>query len=598
MRRRDCGESECHPVMGLDRGSKFASSRKGADFHMVLNYERICGIFSKGGKQMNTEVCATLNINDNAWNQIDWKRAEAYVRKLQTRIVKAYQEGRHNKVKSLQWLLTHSFYGKALAVKRVTENQGKKTAGVDNELWTTPKQKYEAIQNLKRRGYRPMPLRRVYIPKKNGKMRPLSIPTMKDRTMQTLYKYALEPIAEINADPNSYGFRAQRCVQDAIEQCYNCLAKRKSPKWILEGDIKGCFDNISHEWIINNIPMDKEILHKWLKCGYIETGKLFPTEYGAPQGSPISPVICNMVLDGIEGRLKELFSIKMKNGISRNPKVNFIRYADDFIVTGDCEEVLEKEVTPVIKEFLRKRGLELSEEKTVVTHINKGFDFLGCNVRMYGNKLLIKPSKKNYKAIISKIRGVIKDNPTCKQEYLIRKLNPIIRGWTNFHKYNVASTAFEHLDNDIWNSLWKWCRHRHPKKGNRWIAQKYFHQIKGRKWTFSIITENGTMLNLIYASDTKITRFIKTKAEATPFDPIWDSYFERRDYMRMSRETKGKRKLNALFIRQQGICPCCGKRLTIEEKFQIHRGIGEDYKNYTILVHSKCDKKLHADDFQ
>ena len=202
---------------------------------------------------MNTKVCASSDVV-KAWNQIDWKRAVVYVEKLQMRIVKAHQEGRHNKVKALQWLLTHSFYGKALAVKRVTENQGKKTAGVDSELWTTPKQKFEAILKLKRRGYRPRPLRRVYIPKKNGKKRPLSIPTMHDRAMQTLYKYALEPIAEITADPNSYGFRAARCVQDAMEQCFTCLNKAKSPKWVLEGDIKG------------SLPFDHTFDHMAASC--------------------------------------------------------------------------------------------------------------------------------------------------------------------------------------------------------------------------------------------------------------------------------------------------------------------------------------------
>ena len=231
---------------------------------------------------------------------------------------------------------------------------------------------------------------------------------MRDRAMQTLYKFALEPIAEITADPNSYGFRAARCVQDAMEQCYTCLNKAKSPKWVLEGDIKGCFDNISHDWIMNNIPMDKEVLRKWLKCGFVETNKLFSTEQGAPQGSPISPTICNMVLDGLERRIKDKFHEASYHGKKYNPKVNYIRYADDFIVTGDNEEILREGVMPIIRKFLRERGLELSEEKTVITHVTDGFDFLGCNVRMYKNKLLIKPSEKNYKAIISKIRKVIK----------------------------------------------------------------------------------------------------------------------------------------------------------------------------------------------
>jgi RNA-directed DNA polymerase len=222
---------------------------------------------------------------------------------------------------------------------------------------------------------------------------------------------------------------------------------------------------------------------------------------------------------------------------------------------------------------------------------------LGCNVRWYKNKLLIRPSQKNYQAIITKIRKVIKEHPAYSQETLIRVLNPIIRGWVNFHKHNVASAAFERLDNDIWICLWKWCRHRHPKKSHKWIADKYFHQANGKRWTFSEITGNGFLLKLVYASETKITRFLKTKSEATPFDPRWDSYFEERDSIRMSREIKGKRTLNNLFKLQNGLCPCCGKRLTIEEGFLIHNKMDKDYRTTKLLVHSKCDKMLHATNF-
>lgn len=230
---------------------------------------------------MNGKPCASPGIA-TCWEAIDWQKALAYVKKLQVRIVKAQKEGHYSKVKSLQWLLTHSFYAKALAVKRVTSNQGKRTSGVDHELWLTPQAKFNAISKLNRRGYHPQPLRRHYIPKKNGKMRPLGIPTMTDRAMQTLYKFSLEPIAETYADPNSYGFRIGRSTHDAIEQCFTDLNKGKSPEWILEGDIKGCFDHISHEWLLENIPMDTQILEKWLKCGYVETRKLFPTDEGAP----------------------------------------------------------------------------------------------------------------------------------------------------------------------------------------------------------------------------------------------------------------------------------------------------------------------------
>ena len=405
---------------------------------------------------MNNKMCATTNRAKD-WESIDFSLAESYVKKLQMRIVKAWKMSKYGKVKSLQHLLTTSFYAKALAIKRVTENQGKKTSGVDGELWLTSQAKYKAIEKLNLRGYKPKPLKRVYIPKKNGKKRPLSIPTMTDRAMQTLYKFALEPIEETTADPNSYGFRAKRCTQDAIEQCFTSLNKKKSAKSVLEGDIKGCFDNISHEWILNNIPMNKKLLKLWLECGYIEKQKLFPTEKGSPQGSPISPIISNMVLDGLEKAIKEKYHRRTVNKKTYFPKVNFVRYADDFIVTGESAELLENGVKPIIVKFLAERGLELSEEKTLITHINDGFDFLGVNIRMYKDKLLTKPSDKNFKAIVDKIRRIIKDNPSMKQEILIRKLNPIIIGWVNYQKYNVSSKAFEKLDYEMYKSLWTWC---------------------------------------------------------------------------------------------------------------------------------------------
>ena len=209
---------------------------------------------------VNQTTCAAAD-QEFAWKSIDWKKCEAQVKKLQERIVKARKEGRHGKVQSLQWTLTHSFAAKAIAVKRVTTNEGKKTPGVDGVLWSTDKAKYEAVLDLKRNGYKPQPLRRVFIKKANGKLRPLGIPTMKDRAMQALYLLALEPLAEMTADPHSYGFRKERCCQDAVQQCHTILCRGNSPKWVLEGDIKGCFDHISHEWLINHIPMDLSLIH-------------------------------------------------------------------------------------------------------------------------------------------------------------------------------------------------------------------------------------------------------------------------------------------------------------------------------------------------
>jgi RNA-directed DNA polymerase len=316
------------------------------------------------------------------WHKINWPKVHREVQRLQARIVQAEQAGKRGKVKALQRLLTHSFSGKALAVKRVTENQGKNTPGVDREIWNTPEKKITAVHQLKQRGYRALPLRRVYIKKSNGKMRPLGIPCMKCRAMQALYLLALDPIAEVRADPDSYGFRRGRSCADAIEQCFITLASRHKPQWILEGDIRSCFDKINHNWLIANIPIDKAILQKWLKAGFVYKKVLYPTEEGSPQGSIISPVLANMTLDGLETKLKQAFARTTTKG--RIAKVNLVRYADDFIISGSSKELLENEVKPLVVEFLAERGLELSPTKTRITHINEGFDFLGQTIRKYG----------------------------------------------------------------------------------------------------------------------------------------------------------------------------------------------------------------------
>src|SRR5437016_4644969 len=349
------------------------------------------------------------------WQSIDWNAVRKNVRRLQARIVKATKEGRWGKVKALQHLLTHSFSGKALAVQRVTENQGKNTPGVDKVTWTTPQKKLNGIYSLRQQDYHPQPLRRIYIPKKNGKKRPLGIPCIKCRAMQELYLLALDPIAETTADPNSYGFRSKRSPADAIEQCFISLGKETSPQWILEGDIAACFDRISHEWLLTHIPMEKAMLKKWLKAGYLEKNVLHPTEEGTPQGGIISPVIANMTLDGLERQLRKAFPLRTKRGgQSYCPKVNYIRFADDFVITGDSQELLEHEVKPLVEQFMKERGLHLSPEKTLITHIEEGFNFLGQNVRKYKtgkrHKLLIKPSKKNVKTFLQKVRESVKAN--------------------------------------------------------------------------------------------------------------------------------------------------------------------------------------------
>jgi RNA-directed DNA polymerase len=261
------------------------------------------------------------------WTCIDWRKVKRNVRRLQVRIVKAIEAGRWGKVKALQHLLTHSFSGKALAVRRVTENRGKRTAGVDGEIWENPRKKAEGISELRQYGYRAKPLKRKYIPKRNGKKRPLGIPTMKDRAMQALYKLALEPVTETTGDPNSYGFRKGRSPADAIAQCFLCLRQKTSPGYVLEGDIRGCFDHFSHEWLLANIPIEKRILAQWLKAGYIDKGVFRRTEAGSPQGGIISPDLANMALDRLEERIESL----PHRGPKRQAKVHMIRFADDFV---------------------------------------------------------------------------------------------------------------------------------------------------------------------------------------------------------------------------------------------------------------------------
>ncbi len=261
------------------------------------------------------------------------------------------------------------YLAKALAVKRVTSNTGKNTPGVDGILWKDHRAKMQAVHRLKQRGYKAQPLRRIYIPKKNGKKRPLSIPTMHDRAMQALYKLALAPVAETTADRNSYGFRDGRSCADAVAAAFNALAKPNSATWVLEGDISGCYDNISTAWLMENIPLEKRILRQWLNAGYVEKGIAFPTRKGTPQGGIISPTLANMTLDGLEKAVRE--------AVPYRSRVNFVRYADDFIITGKSKTILESYIVPVVEQFLKERGLELSQDKSKISHITEGFTFLG-----------------------------------------------------------------------------------------------------------------------------------------------------------------------------------------------------------------------------
>src|SRR5712691_10164091 len=545
MRAKERGKSECYPVMGWIRTGT-SSYAKAGRLPQGLSEQEHLSYPTKEEKQMTAEEdsagASFHGVTD--WHDIDWHAANQNVRRLQARIVQATKEKRWGKVKVLQRLLTHSFSGKVLAVRRVTENQGKNTPGVDKVTWNTPQKKLNAIYSLRQRDYHPQPLRRVFIPKKSGQKRGLGIPAMKCRAMQALYLLALDPIAETTADPNSYGFRPGRSTADAIEQCFCMLAKRKSPQWILEGDIKGCFDAISHAWLLTHIPMEKAMLKKWLKAGYIDRQVLYPTKEGTPQGGICSPVLANMTLDGLEKLLWETFPHNTKRGGKYyNTQVNFIRYADDFIITGRSKELLEQEVKPLVKQFMRERGLLLSPEKTVITHIEEGFDFLGQNVRKYKagkrHKLLIKPSKKNVHSFLEKIRDIVRANKALSAGKLIIKLNPIIRGWALYHRHVVSKETFSKVDDEIYRAVRRWMKRRHPRKADEWIAKKYFKTIAGNNWVFYGTTEEQTHY-LTDAVHVPIKRHTKIRGEANPYDPEWESYYEKRLDVKMVNTFTGK----------------------------------------------------------
>ncbi len=532
------------------------------------------------------------------WHSINWQQAHENVRRLQARIVKATQEGKWGKVKALQHLLTHSFSGKALAVKQVTENQGKRTPGVDGDIWNTPSKKTLAIHNLKQNGYKPQPLRRVYIPKNHDKTkkRPLSIPTMKDRAMQALYLLALEPVAETTGDPNSYGFRKARSCADAIEHCFSALAPKHMGAWVLEGDIKSCFDRISHEWLIANIPTDKGILRKWLKAGYMEKHVLYPTNEGTPQGGIISPVLANMALDGLGKLLKTYYPMFSRQ--QRRAKVNLVRYADDFVITGSSKEVLENEVKPLVETFLKARGLELSQEKTHISHLEDGFDFLGQNVRKYNGKLLIKPSKKSIKTFLDKVREIIKSNPQITAGRLVMLLNPVIRGWALYHRHVVSSDAFHDVDNAIYHALWKWIKRRHPNKGLRWMKVKYFKTVGRDNWVFSG-EHNEKERHLINALSIHIKRHTLIRGKANPFDPAWELYFETRLGVKMADNLHGRRYLLHLWKEQNGICPICKQKITRLTGWHNYHIVwrslgGPDTTDNRILLHPNCHAQVHS----
>jgi RNA-directed DNA polymerase len=349
--------------------------------------------------------------------------------------------------------------------------------------------------------------------------------------------------------------------------------------------------------------MDKNVLRDWLKAGYVESGKLFPTEAGTPQGGIASPTIANIALDGLEAALTEKFG-KTERDRVRN-KVHFIRYADDFLVSGTSKELLEKEVKPLIEGFLEERGLQLSPTKTIITRIDEGFDFLGQNIRKYGKtgKLLIKPSTKNRTIFLDKVREVIRKHRASKQDFLIHLLNPMIRGWANYHRHIVSSETYRFVDYHIWRALWRWARRRHPEKSAKWVRKKYYRSNGYRHWVFETVTRDRRgqpkILRLYSATDSKIVRHTKVKSEANPFDPAWDAYFVARKNKQMTARLLDSDLPKRLWHQQKGLCPVCGQLIEENQRWAIRPATPLEASSVRplanfVMLHDSCRRPLRA----
>ncbi len=539
------------------------------------------------------------------WHSINWRKVWHNVRRLQARIVKATQEGRWGKVQALVYLLTHSFSGRALAILRVTTNAGASTPGVDGDVWDTPELKAAAFSRLRRHGHHAQPLRRVYIPKSSDptKMRPLGIPTLTDRALQALYLLALDPIGETTADANSYGFRRGRCCADAPDQSHKILRKNHNAPWILEGDIRACFDRISHDWLLTHTPMDRVILRQWLRAGYLEQGAFFATTQGSPQGGIISPALANRTLDGLETLLRERFGATRR--LRERNHVHLVRYADDFIITGTSKELLRDEVQPLVAHFLKERGLELSHEKTSITHVEDGFDFLGQTIRRYGTKVLLKPSRKNVRAFLTKVGDLIQqDGGHLTAGQLIQRLNPLIRGWALSHRHASSAATFAHVDDVLFYKLWHWARRRHRHRTAAWVRAKYFARAGNGGWCFrgTVADKEGRThpVLLVQARDMPIRRHVKVRGNANPYDPAWELDFEERLAAQLASTLTGRGTTRYLWPEQDGKCLVCGQPLGLEEGWHVHHlrwrsHGGDDTVDNRVLLHPNCHRQVHSE---
>ena len=377
--------------------------------------------------------------------------------RLQRQLAQAVEQQNRPAIRHYKWLLRHSYHAKLLAIRLVTqENRGRKTPGVDGRIYTTPTQRDTLLHEVDLQ-CRPLPVRRVFIRKKNGKLRPLGIPSVRDRVGQALHKLAMEPEWDVQFEPNSYGFRPQRSTWDAIGQLFTLLASRRAPQWVIEGDIQGFFDNVRHETLLARLaPEDRTYIRRILQAPVIDPrqGKLASSR-GTPQGGLISPLLANIALHGMKTDLRELARVNRWSHSRYAVGINVVRYADDFIITCQTKEHAEQLIPEVAKWLQEHAGVELNREKTRITHIAEGFDFLGFNLRKYQGKLLIKPAKASQLAFLRKVKALLNANKAVRTDTLLQLLNPLLRGWAHYYRTVVSKQVYAYCDYRLYQMLWR-----------------------------------------------------------------------------------------------------------------------------------------------
>lgn len=502
--------------------------------------------------------------DDLDWLSVDWERVERDVKRLRQRIFTASQAGDLVKVRSLQKLMLRSRSNALLSVRRVTEvNAGRKTAGVDGTVVVTgPGKAFLADWVQHRSGsWEPVAVKRVYVPKANGKQRPLGIPVIADRALQALVLNALEPEWEARFEPKSYGFRPGRGCHDAIEAIHKTAKGSRSKRnWVLDADLAAAFDRIDHGRLLDCLGWfpARALIEQWLKAGVVENGCFAPTEEGTPQGGVISPLLLNVVLHGMEqaaGVRYQPAGVRAGRTVAGSPVV--VRYADDLVALCVSRQQAE-EVKKRLAVWLAPRGLTFNEEKTRVVHLDDGFDFLGFNVRRYRGKLLIKPSKAALRRHRERLAVETRALRGANVATVIQRLNPIIRGWSAYYRIAVSSRAFAGLDNHMWKLTYKWATHGHPNKPKQWIVNHYFGQFnKSRRdqWVFG---DRQSGAYLLKHSWTKIVRHQMVQGRSSPDDPTLADYWTRRRQRIL--QPVGNTSLRLLQA-QNGRCPACGNLL-------------------------------------